>query len=71
VLGPRETDYNVGVQVTVPTNVQPGPTKTITIQARSHFDKTVIGEVRLRFVYIAPTVVVKPTYRTYLPVVAR
>ena len=66
-LGPRETDYNVAVQVTVPANVESGPTKTIIIQARSRSDPTVLGEVRLRFVYIAPAV--KSTYRSYLPVI--
>ncbi|MEI6776765.1 MAG: hypothetical protein WCK70_07670 [Chloroflexales bacterium] len=68
-LNPRETDYNVAVKVTVPSNVEPGPTKTITIQARSRSDSTVIGEVRLRFVYIAPAM--KATYRSFLPLVVQ
>ena len=68
-LGPRDADYNVAVKVTIPSNVEPGPTKTITIQARSRSDSTVIGEVRLRFVYIAPAM--KATYRSFLPLVVQ
>jgi uncharacterized membrane protein len=68
-LGPREIDYNVRVQVTVPPGVVPGPTKTITIQARSQFKHSVVAEVRLRFVYIAPAV--RIIYQSYLPVVLR
>nr|WP_255603129.1 NosD domain-containing protein [Oscillochloris sp. ZM17-4] len=69
VIGPRDTDYNVGVSVTVPPDVEPGPTKVITIQARSRFDSTAVAEVRLRFVYIAPEVTV--THKAYLPLVRR
>jgi hypothetical protein len=68
-LGPRDIDYNVRVQVTVPSSVESGPTKTITIQARSQFNHAVVAEVRLRFVYIAPAV--RIIYQSYLPIVLR
>lgn len=68
-LGARQTNYNITVWVTVPTDVQPGPTKVITIRATSRFNPTVSSEVRLRFVYIAPEVQV--TYKTYLPIIRR
>ncbi|MEI7643138.1 MAG: NosD domain-containing protein [Chloroflexales bacterium] len=64
----RTTNYNVTVWVTVPSNVESGLTKTITIQVRSRYDQSVVDAVSLRFVYIAPAVM-KVTYRLFLPVV--
>lgn len=54
VVGPKETDQNISVWVTVPPTVASGVTKTITIRATSRSDPTVTDEVNLRFVYIAP-----------------
>ncbi|NTW02431.1 MAG: hypothetical protein HGA19_14320, partial [Oscillochloris sp.] len=69
ILGPRDTDYNIGVTVTVPDDVEPGPTKLITIRAKSRHDPTVYADVYLRFVYISAAV--DATYGVYLPVIAR
>ncbi|NNJ08921.1 hypothetical protein EKD04_001115 [Chloroflexales bacterium ZM16-3] len=69
ILGPRDTNYNVGIWVTVPKNVEPGPIKVITIQAQSRSNSDVVADVQLRFAYIAPAVQV--SYKTYLPAVRR
>ncbi|MEI7769301.1 MAG: NEW3 domain-containing protein, partial [Chloroflexales bacterium] len=69
LLGPHEIDYNIMARVGVPANVAPGITKTITIVARSRHSQAVVGEVRLRFIYIAQAV--RIVYQSYLPIVAR
>jgi uncharacterized membrane protein len=69
-IGPKETDQNIAVRVTVPSTLAPSVVKTISIRATSRFNPAVTEAVTLRFIYIAPpnVQILNPIY---LPLVMR